>query len=96
VPTGPAGGSIHKRTSRMGQTLPKPGFRNGPVVVKPWRCRTLPFTSPQHLAVRYLLPPILSAEAAYMMRSDRGMASPIWRARDFVVNDVYCQAYDGR
>jgi hypothetical protein len=31
---------------------------------------------PQHLAAGYLLPYVVSAEAAYMMRSDRGMVSP--------------------
>jgi hypothetical protein len=50
------------------------GFRNGPVVVKPWTCRTLPFTlqilgplglefePSQHLAAGYLLPYVVSAE----------------------------------
>ena len=61
------------------------GFRNGPVGVKPWTCRTLPFVlsgfwpsevePPQHLAAGYLLPYVVSAQAAYMMRSDRGMVS---------------------
>jgi hypothetical protein len=61
------------------------GFHNGPVVVKPWTCRALPFVlsgswasgvePPQHLAAGYLLPYVVSAGAAYMMRSDRGMVS---------------------
>ena len=52
--------------------------RNGPVGVKPWTCRTLPFVlsgswpsevePPQHLAAGYLLPYVVSVEAAYMMR----------------------------
>lgn len=60
------------------------GFRNGPVVVKPWTCRTLPFTlqilgplglefePSQHLAAGYLLPYVVSAEAAYMMVVRKG------------------------
>jgi hypothetical protein len=40
---------------------------------------------PQHLAAGYLLPYVVSAEAAYMMRSDRGMVSlsrDAWFARN--------------
>ena len=72
--------------------LVKLGFRNGPVGVKPWTCRTLPFVlsgswpsevePPQHLAAGYLLPYVVSAEAAYMMRLDRGNGEPIWCTRD--------------
>ena len=73
----------------------------GPVGVKPWTCRTLPFVlsgswpsevePPQHLAAGYLLPYVVSAEAAYMMRLDRGMVSlsgvrVIRRKRDLLLH----------
>ena len=77
--------------TRRGHRDATMGFRNGPVGVKPWTCRTLPFVlsgfwpsevePPQHLAAGYLLPYVVSAQAAYMMRSDRGMVSlsTFWR-----------------
>jgi len=41
------------------------------------RSRPSEVEPPQHLAAGYLLPYVVSAEAAYMMRSDRGNGEPI-------------------
>ena len=54
----------------------------------PWPSEVEP---PHHLAAGYLLPYVVSAEAAYMMRSDRGMVSlsgvrVIRRKRDLLLH----------